>query len=144
MKTLIWKEPSLGPIWVSQISLRMVLYIAQENTTIYYRKVLWVDSYRNALAVLKNISYRHMKMYFPIYSFFFKKDFFWCGQFFKSLLNLLRYCFRFMFWFFGCEACGILAPQPGIESRPPALEGEVLTTGPPGKSPIYSSSCNNS
>ena len=38
-----------------------------------------------------------------------------------------------MFWFFGHGACGILVPQPGIE--PPALEGEVLTTGPPGKSP---------
>ena len=35
------------------------------------------------------------------------------------------------FWFFGPEACGILAPQPGTE---PALEGEVLTTGHPGKS----------
>ena len=42
-----------------------------------------------------------------------------------------------MFWFFGCEPCGILAPQPGIEPAPPALEGEVLTTGPPGKS-LYS------
>nr|XP_058899965.1 interleukin-34 isoform X3 [Kogia breviceps] len=31
-------------------------------------------------------------------------------------------------------ACGILAPQPGIEPAPTALEGEVLTTGPPGKS----------
>ena len=41
-----------------------------------------------------------------------------------------------MFWFFGCEACGILAPPPGIEPAPPALEGEVLTTGPPGKSPL--------
>ena len=41
-----------------------------------------------------------------------------------------------MFWFFGSKACGILAPQwPGIESTPPALEGEVLTTGLPGKSP---------
>ena len=39
-----------------------------------------------------------------------------------------------MFWFFGHEACGILAPQPGIEPAPPALEGEVLTTGLPGKS----------
>ena len=42
-----------------------------------------------------------------------------------------------MFWFFGHEACGILAPWPGIEPAPPALEGEVLTTGPPGKS-LYS------
>ena len=39
-----------------------------------------------------------------------------------------------MFWFFGQEACGILAPRPGIEPAPPALEGKVLTTGPPGKS----------
>ena len=39
-----------------------------------------------------------------------------------------------MFWFFGREACGILAPQPAIEPTPPALEGEVLTTGLPGKS----------
>ena len=35
-----------------------------------------------------------------------------------------------MFWFFGPEACGIPAPRPGIEPVPPALEGEVLTTGP--------------
>ena len=39
-----------------------------------------------------------------------------------------------MFWFFGCEACGILAPRPGIEPVPPALEGEVLTTVLPRKS----------
>ena len=39
-----------------------------------------------------------------------------------------------MFWFFGREAGGILAPWPGIEPEPPVLEGEVLTTGPPGKS----------
>ena len=38
-----------------------------------------------------------------------------------------------MFSVFDCEACGILASQPGIESIPPALEGEVLTTGLPGK-----------
>ena len=33
-----------------------------------------------------------------------------------------------MFWFFGREACGSLAPRPGIEPARPALEGEVLTT----------------
>ena len=37
------------------------------------------------------------------------------------------------FVFFGHEARGILVPQPGIEPAPPALEGEVLTTGPPRK-----------
>ena len=36
--------------------------------------------------------------------------------------------------FFGREACGILVPRSGIEPTPPALKGNVLTTGPPGKS----------
>ena len=61
--------------------------------------------------------------------FFFDVD-----HFLKSLSNLLQYCFCFMFWFFGCKECGILAPQPGIEPTPSALESQVLTTGPPGKS----------
>ena len=39
-----------------------------------------------------------------------------------------QYCFCCMFWFFGHEACGILAPQPGIEPAAPALEGEVFWT----------------
>ena len=60
--------------------------------------------------------------------------FFCCGIFSKSFLNLLQYCFCFMFWFFGHEACGILAPLPGIKPTTPALEGEVLTSGLPGKS----------
>ena len=37
-----------------------------------------------------------------------------------------------MFWFFGHEACGILAPQPGMEPTPSALEGEMPTTRLPG------------
>ena len=35
---------------------------------------------------------------------------------------------------FGHKACGVLAPQPGIKPALPELEGEVLTTGWPGKS----------
>ena len=54
--------------------------------------------------------------------------------FFKYLLNLLQYCFCSTFWFFGRKSYGILAPQPGTEPASPALEGKVLTTGPPGKS----------
>ena len=30
----------------------------------------------------------------------------------------------------------VLAPQPGMESTPPALEGKILTPGPPGKSQV--------
>ena len=37
-----------------------------------------------------------------------------------------------MSWFFGREACGIIAPRPGIEPILSALEGEVLTTEQPG------------
>ena len=40
----------------------------------------------------------------------------------------------FMFCVFGHEACGILVTQPGMEPVLPVLEGEVLTTGLPGKS----------
>ena len=42
----------------------------------------------------------------------------------------------FIFWCLGHKACGILAPQLGTESVPPALEDKVLTTGLPGKSLI--------
>ena len=40
-----------------------------------------------------------------------------------------------MFWFLGCETCGILAPQAGTDPAPHALEIDILTTGPSGKSP---------
>ena len=40
-----------------------------------------------------------------------------------------------MFWLFGCEACVILAPQPGIDLVPLALEGEVPAAGLVGMSP---------
>ena len=39
-----------------------------------------------------------------------------------------------LFWLFGPEACGISAPGSGIEHTSPALEGEVLTSRPPGMS----------
>ena len=32
-----------------------------------------------------------------------------------------------MFWFFGRDACGILAHRPAIEAAAPALEGKVLS-----------------
>ena len=41
---------------------------------------------------------------------------------FITILTLL-----FMFWFFGHEAFWILAPRPGMQPIPAALEGGVLT-----------------
>ena len=46
-----------------------------------------------------------------------------------------------MFWFFGHEAYGLLAPRPGIKPAPPALEGKVLTAGLPGKPLLCSLRC---
>ena len=46
-----------------------------------------------------------------------------CGSFLKSLLNLLQYRFCFRFWFFGCETCGIIAPNQGSNLHP--LHGKV-------------------
>ena len=42
--------------------------------------------------------------------------------FIESVTILLLF---FMFWFFDHEACGVLAPPPGIEPALPPLEGEV-------------------
>ena len=64
-----------------------------------------------------------------------------CFLLFFFFWNLYWICYNiacFMFWVFGGEARGVLAPWPGIEPTPPALVGGVLTTGPPGKSHVSS------
>ena len=52
---------------------------------------------------------------------------------FKKNYWICYNCFCFVFWCFGVEACGMLAPWPGIKPVPTALVGE-LTTAPIGKS----------
>ena len=81
---------------------------------------------------LEPLKERHGFCLLDLYFFFFFKIF-CCGPFLKSLLNLLQQCFCFMFWFLGPTAHGILTPWPWIKPTVPALESEVLTTGPPGK-----------
>ena len=56
--------------------------------------------------------------------------FFLCEPFLKSLLNSWQYCFGFMFWYFGQEACETFVRQTCPACT--ALEGKVLTIGPPG------------
>ena len=56
---------------------------------------------------------------------------------YRFFLSLYWTCYGFfifilMFWFPDHTSYGILAPWPGIELIRPALEGEVLTTGPAG------------
>ena len=65
---------------------------------------------------------------------FLKKNLFLGRPFLRSLLIvtiLVLFYYWGWFFFFGHEACGILVPQPEIEPTPLALEGQVLTTGPP-------------
>ena len=61
----------------------------------------------------------------------------WCGPFFKVFVAFITtLLLLYVLFFFDSKACGILAPQPGIEPALPALEGEVLTAGPLKKSPF--------
>ena len=54
---------------------------------------------------------------------------------FKVFIEFVTMLLCFMFLFFGHEAYEIFTPQLRIKPTPPALEGKVLTTGPPEKSP---------
>ena len=59
--------------------------------------------------------------------------------FMRTILKVfIEFVTLFLFYVlvFGYEACGILASQKGIEPAPTALEGKVLTTRLPGKSPL--------
>ena len=55
--------------------------------------------------------------------------------FFKVFIEFVTIMILFYVFlqFFGHKACGILAPQLKIKPAHPALEDEVLATGPPGK-----------
>ena len=56
---------------------------------------------------------------------------------FNVFIEFVTLLLLFFGFFFSQKARGILVPQPGIDPTPPELEGEVLTTGPPGKSLIF-------
>ena len=66
-------------------------------------------------------------------SFFFQ--IFWCGPFFlmnfKIFIEFVILLLSYVWEFSGHGACEVLAPQPGIRPAPPALKGEVLTSGSP-------------
>ena len=56
-------------------------------------------------------------------------------NFFKNLKKVFTEFVTILLLFFGCKTGGVLlVPWPGIKPTPPVLEGDVLTTGPPGKS----------
>ena len=57
-----------------------------------------------------------------------------CHNLLKSLFICYNIASVLCFGFLPARHVGILAPQPGIEPAPAALEGKVLTSGPTGKS----------
>ena len=57
--------------------------------------------------------------------FFFFKIFFLMWTIFKVFIEFVTILLLFyVFSFFGCEACGILAPQPGMEPAPSHWEAK--------------------
>lgn len=56
---------------------------------------------------------------------------------FKDLIDVVTVLFLVYALVFGFQACGIFASRPEIKPTPPALEGGVFTTGPPGKARRY-------
>ena len=54
-----------------------------------------------------------------------KKIFFYSDQFFQVFIEFVMILFLFYVLVFGCQAWGILPPQPGIEPAPPPLEGSL-------------------
>ena len=52
--------------------------------------------------------------------------FFFNMDHFKSFMNFLHYCLSLVFWFFGHEACGILATQPRTDPTPPCIGRQSL------------------
>ena len=75
-------------------------------------------------------------------SAFFKEAFFFIFKvFIKFLLLLVPHCFSFTFQVFDCEACGVLAPQPGIEPAPLSLRGRSLSHWTTREVPIHEFLC---
>ena len=136
-----WSLDSQGQKWLnpqevlyifSGIKCNWLMGIHKYNHFQYVALYLLIIAFIWKHSISLYLSYFKFNMF--TFYFFLRFFFVWCGPFLKSLLNLLQYCFCFMFLVFGHKACGILAPRPGIEPTPPALDGEVLTTGLPGES----------
>lgn len=64
-----------------------------------------------------------------VFFFFFLQ----CGPFLKFSLNLLQYCFSLMFFIFCPWGMWYLSCQTRDQAHIPCIEGEVLSTGQPGK-----------
>jgi len=69
----------------------------------------------------------------PLSAFF--EKIFLCGPFFKVVIESVTILLLFHILLFWPPGKWDLGSQQGTEPAPPALDGEVLTPGPPGKAP---------
>ena len=96
-------------------------------------EVLWAHS--TSVKTFTSVTITEMVMpRSPFYLSIFLKIFFFDVDHFESLYQICYIITSVYILFF--LHVGILAPQPGIEPITLALEGEVLTTGPPGMSHV--------
>ena len=109
----------------------------KKNICVYWMTLLYTWNIENQLYLnqknLKNPSFyilgrnKTAKLQSPLIIFFLMWTIF---KVFTEFITILLF-YVLVFWLWGTW---YLSPWPGIESAPPALEGEVLATGPSGKS----------
>lgn len=109
-------------------------YIQLKVTQIctHYEFVTWNHSGQDYIFNV-HVSIEQLCVLFCLFVLLFKIFASFIYLFFKVLLNFLQYSFCLMFWFFGLEARGFLAPDQGW-THTPSIGGQVFTTGQPGKS----------
>ena len=91
--------------------------VDETNSKFFWQAYVFSGSHFKGARVILRVKpwacRNNVSMLFILFLRFF--FFFGCGSFLESLLNLLQYCFCFVFWFFGHKACEILAPTSGTE-----------------------------
>ena len=74
--------------------------------------------------------------FYFLFNFYFLR-FFWCGPFLKSLLNLLQYCFWFMFWFFWPQGMWCLSSLTWDQTCTPCIGRWNLNHWTTGEVPVW-------
>ena len=97
---------------------------------LWFGHYIWFKCHRS-LTDFQQEGFFPKGLFFKVFFFFFNVD-----HFLKSLYWICYNTTPVLFCFFGCEAWGVSASQPGTKPAPSASEGEVLTIGQPGKSPL--------
>ena len=115
-------------------------FSAKSVGKIKYSGSIFLQQDRYSVTHCISLCYMHQGLFF----FFLIKKNFYTWTVFKLFIEFVTILLLFYVWCFGPDACGVLAPWPGIEPSPPALQGKVLTTGLPENTQglfIFKASC---